>query len=53
MFVDGEEIGAGVTDDDGYFMIYFKPKAYGEYKIDLIPEGFSEYTDHVTVHVKV
>jgi len=51
-YVEGEEIGAGVTDDEGFFMIYFKPKAYGEYRIDLVPEGFSEYVDHVVVSVR-
>ena len=39
VFVRGERCSSGVSDEQGFFTAFFTPKIYGEYSIEVRPEG--------------
>jgi hypothetical protein len=37
----GEPCGSGVSDEQGFFTAFFMPKMYGEYTVEVRPEGYA------------
>jgi hypothetical protein len=39
--VDGGPYSAGVTDEQGFFTVFFAPQRYGAYRVEVRPEGYA------------
>jgi hypothetical protein len=52
VFIDGERYSAGVTDDQGFFTLYFAPTTYGSHRVEVRPEGYAGTAEIFEVEVK-
>jgi hypothetical protein len=50
VFVNRERVTEGITDDGGFFMIFFAPFSYGLFMVEIKPEGM---TRSQTIKVQV
>jgi len=50
--VDGEYHSSGVTDEEGFFTVFFAPKRYGVYRVEVRPEGYAGSAQEFEVHVE-
>ena len=41
VFARGERCSSGVSDEQGFFTAFFTPKIYGEYTVEVRPEGYA------------
>jgi hypothetical protein len=53
VYVDGRQYQAGITDEKGFFTIYFMPQRLGLHTVELVPEGYDGRPFSLEVEVKV
>ena len=41
VFTRGERCSSGVSDEQGFFTAFFTPRMYGEYEVEVRPEGYA------------
>jgi len=41
VFARGERCSSGISDEQGFFTAFFTPKMYGEYTVEVRPEGYA------------
>ena len=41
VLVGGELCGSGVSDEQGFFTAFFTPRMYGEFEVEVRPEGYA------------
>jgi len=51
VYIDGRFHYSGVTDEQGFFAVFFVPDRYGPFNVTVKPEGLAE-AQNITVNVK-
>ena len=50
--VDGERYSSGVTDEQGFFTVFFAPPHFGVYRVEIKPEGFAGPSQTFEIHAE-
>lgn len=50
--VDGVRHSSGVTDDQGFFTVFFVPPRFGVYRVEVKPEGFAAASQMFEIHAE-
>jgi len=50
--VDGEPYLSDVTDEQGFFQIFFVPERFGVFKVEVFPKGYADTVQELRVNVK-
>jgi hypothetical protein len=50
--VDGVRYSSGVTDEQGFFTVFFAPTRFGIYRVEIKPEGFASASQTFEIHAE-
>lgn len=50
--VDGVRHSSGVTDEQGFFTVFFAPPRFGVYRVEVKPEGFAGASQKFEIHAE-
>ena len=50
--VDGVRQSSGMTDEQGFFTVFFAPPHFGVYKVEIKPEGFAAASQKFEIHTE-